>query len=87
MLLLCVTRKGNHGRIKNSISDSDGYMAFFKKYGVKRLGEDKWDELYRDGERLLKKYRAVNPDMGQLFEDMYIALRKYYQRRETADEI
>lgn len=55
---------------------------FFKKYGVEHLEEDKWDELYRDGDRLLKKYRAVNPDMGQLFEDMYIALRKYYQRKE-----
>mgnify|MGYP000693567215 FL=1 len=55
---------------------------FFKKYGVERLEEDKWDELYRDGDRLLKKYRALNSDMGQLFEDMYIALRKYYQRKE-----
>ena len=59
----------------------------FKKYGVKRLKEDEWDELYREGDQVLKKYRAHNSDMGQLFEDMYIALRKYYQRRETTDEI
>lgn len=59
----------------------------FKKYGVKRLKEDEWDELYREGDQVLKKYRALNSDMEQLFEDMYIALRKYYQRRETTDEI
>ena len=26
----------------------------FKKYGVKRLKEDEWDELYREGDQVLK---------------------------------
>ena len=59
----------------------------FKKYGTDRLNDAVWDRLLDEGNQLHKKYRAVNPDMGQLFEDMYIALRKYYQRRETTDEI
>ena len=46
------------------------------------MKEDEWDELYREGDQVLKKYRALNSDMGQLFEDMYIVLRKYYQRKE-----
>ena len=54
----------------------------FKKYGTDRLNDAGWDGLLKDGNQLLKKYRALNSDMGQLFEDMYIALRKYYQRKE-----
>lgn len=59
----------------------------FKKYGTDRLNDAAWDRLLDEGNQLHKKYRAVNQDMERLFDDMYIALRKYYQRRETTDEI
>ena len=32
---------------------------------------------------LFKKYAADNPDMGQLFKDMYTALINYYRRKES----
>lgn len=31
----------------------------FKKYGAKRLKEDEWDELYREGDQVLKKIQGT----------------------------
>mgnify|MGYP000757557168 FL=1 len=55
----------------------------FKKYGVCSLDDAAWDDLCAESNQLFKKYAADNPDMGQLFKDMYTALINYYRRKES----
>lgn len=54
----------------------------FKKYGVKRLDDDKWDSLLVDCDALRRKALEQGQEYYELFYDLYVALRNYYQRKE-----
>lgn len=59
--------------------------GLWKKYGNGRLNDVQWEAFLNDGQQIQKKHAAVDDQTDQFFRDMFVALRKYYERKKKDD--
>lgn len=69
-----------HRQVFEAVTD---IWNLWKKYGSRRLDDQKWEALIREGQQMHKKHEAVNPEVDLFFRDMCMALQKYYSRKEA----
>lgn len=54
--------------------------------GYGSLDEEKWEKFLDYGENLMKKYREYSVDQEELFRGIYMAVQKFYERKNGEDE-
>lgn len=72
-----------HRQVFEAITD---IWHLWKKYGSCRLDDRKWEALIQEGQQMHKKHEAVDPEVDLFFRDMFMALQKYYERKEPGHE-
>ncbi len=69
-----------HKEVYSAITD---IWHLWKKYGSEKLGDAQWEAFLREGQGLRMKHETAGDEVDMFFRDLFMALQKYYGRKET----